>query len=265
MTDPHEERRVDDYWAQVYDKLETQRDDVALLRELIGEAGRLRILEPFCGNGRIFIPLAEDGHEILGMDRSEAMLDAGRAKLRRLPEEVRARVSLRRADVTAEEWPGGFDVVILGANCFYELAAAEEQEGCIRSARAALKPGGWLFLDNNHMEGDLDAGWCRLGETEVRPERACPDGATLVETVTTVWVDRPRRLWRARRTTEVRTPGGEVLRKEWVQQKHPPSTAEMRGWLERHGFTVLQLWGDRKKSAYTDRSGRAIFWARLEA
>ena len=256
---------VDEYWAEIYDQIETQKDDVALLRELIRDFGLMRILEPFYGNGRIFIPLAEDGHEIVGMDRSEAMLESGRAKIRELPDDARKQITLRHADVTTEAWPGGFDLVILGGNCFYELATAEEQKGCIRSARASLKPGGHVYLDNNHMEGDLDAAWCKIGEMEVRPEYTCSDGATIVETVEPVWVDRVSRLWRAQRTVEVRTSEGEtMMRKEWVQQKHPPSTTEMRTWLGEHGFEVLELWGDRKKSPYTHRSGRAIFWAQLK-
>jgi len=259
----NQEPTVDDYWAAIYDQLETQRDDVALLRELICDLGRLKILEPFCGTGRILIPLAEDGHEIVGIDRSEAMLACGQTKIRQLADEARARITLRKTDVTTEEWPTGFDLVVLGANCFYELATAEEQEGCIRSARASLRDGGHVYLDNNHMEGDLDEAWCRIGETDARPGYTCPDGAVVVETDTPVWVDRPRRLWRARRTAEVRMPDGRTVSKEWEQQKHPPSTAEMRGWLEKHGFEVVALWGDRKKSPYTEASGRAIFWTRL--
>ena len=91
-------RTVDEYWAGIYDQLETQRDDVALLRELISDFGQMRILEPFCGNGRIFIPLAEDGHEIVGMDRSGAMLDSGREKIAALPEEVKTRI------VSSADW-----------------------------------------------------------------------------------------------------------------------------------------------------------------
>ena len=52
-------------------------------------------------------------------------------------------------------WPDGFDLVVLGGNCFYELANIEEQEGCIRAAASCSQTRGFLFLDNDHMEGDL--------------------------------------------------------------------------------------------------------------
>lgn len=68
-------------------------------------------------------------------------------------------IELKCADVTVETWPTGYDLVILGFNCFYELATAEEQEFCIYQASRACKPGGYIYVDNDHMEGDLDAAW----------------------------------------------------------------------------------------------------------
>ena len=124
---------VDARIAEIYDQVETQTQDVALVRRLIGGRGALRILEPFCGGGRMLIPLAADGHELVGMDQSRVMLDSARAKLADLAADVRRCVRLTRADVTAAPWPDGFDLVLLGANCFYELATA-------KSRNAALPP-----------------------------------------------------------------------------------------------------------------------------
>lgn len=258
---------VDDYVTEVYDQTETQTEDVRLLRELIGASARLRILEPFCGNGRILIPLAEDGHEIVGLDISATMLDSARRKIRDLPEAVQQRVTLLQVDVTTEEWPGDLDLVVLGGNCFYELATAREQEGRIRQARAALKPNGRLYLDNNHMEGDLDPEWQKdLGVLHENrfPTGTCADGTEVKGTTETIWFHAGERLVRFRRTVEITTPDGSATKKEWVEQKHPPSTQEMRAWLETHGFAIEHLWGDRRKSAYTDASGRAIFWAQRQ-
>ena len=86
---------IDPHIAESYDAYETQTDDVELIRELIGRAGPLRILEPFCGTARILIPLAEDGHAIVGLDQSEHM------------PAMAERINLIRADATAEDWPSG--------------------------------------------------------------------------------------------------------------------------------------------------------------
>lgn len=257
---------ADRYIAEIYDKTETQTEDVALLRLLLRGRGRLRILEPFCGNGRILIPLAEDGHQLVGLDKSAPMLGSAKEKIRQLLQDVQDRITLTQADVTKAPWPEGFDAVILGANCFYELATGEEQEGCIRKAAASLRQGGHLYLDNNHMEGDLAEGWRKPGINENRfPTGTCADGTRVTGTAETIWFDAPDRLVRFRRTLEIVTPDGKATKKEWIEQKHPPSTGEMRAWLDQYSFVIENLWGDRRQGRYTDQSGRAIFWAELKS
>jgi SAM-dependent methyltransferase len=252
---------IDHYIAEIYDQTETQQDDVALIKELLG-GKPARILEPFCGNGRILIPLAETGHEIMGLDLSDQLLSSLKERLQQFPPNVQARAMYRKADVISDDWPTGFDVVILGANCFYELAIPEEQEHCVRAASDALVTGGHVYLDNNHMEGELDPAWCKSGVNEKAfPTGVCEDGTKVSGTIETIWYDRAKRLVRFKRTATIRTPHGKVQVKEWLQQKHPPSTGEMRGWLIKHGFVIKKLWGDRNRAPYTETSERAIFWA----
>jgi SAM-dependent methyltransferase len=248
--------------AEMYDQTETQTEDVALIRRLIGGRGPLRILEPFCGTGRILIPLTHDGHEIVGMDRARNMLGRAREKIARLGPEVQARITLVEADVTQVPWPTGFDLVILGGNCMYELPTPEVQEGCIAAAAAALRPGGLIYVDNDHMEGELDPAWRRPGVQPSFPQGECADGTTLEGSMETVWYDAQRRLVRFRRRVRVTRPDGCVIEREYLQQKHPVSAGEVRGWLEGHGVIVEREMGDRAGHPYTEDAPRAIFWAR---
>jgi SAM-dependent methyltransferase len=251
----------DEVISRFYDQVETGAEDIALIRRLIEGRGRLRILEPFCGTGRIAIPLAEDGHTVVGLDQSLRMLARAREKVVRLPGEVKERISLQEADVVAEKWPGGFDLVILGGNCLYELANPEEQEAVIRSAAGSLNPGGFLYLDNDHMEGELDASWRKPGRQPSFPTDTLEDGTRLEGYWELVWHDQERRLVRARRQLKITYPDGRVVEKAYEQEKHPPSIAEMRGWVEGSGLEVVELFGDRRGSVYSDQSERAIFWA----
>jgi SAM-dependent methyltransferase len=242
---------IEPHIAEIYDQIETYTDDVELIRHLIGRWGPLRILEPFCGTGRILIPLALDGHELVGLDQAQGMLARARTK-----------IALREADVTSAEWPQGFDLVILGGNCFYELATPQEQEQCLVSAAASLYTGGYVYVDNNHMEGDLDESWRRPGVSQGFPTGTCADGTRVASTKETIWYDAPRRLVRFRRGTTVTLPDGNTIQKEYVQQKHPVSAVEVQTWLGSHGFLVEQMYGDRAGSPYTETAGRAIFWAK---
>lgn len=261
---PEKYDAIGGYIAEIYDRAETHRDDVALILSLIGDRDR-RVLEPFCGHGRILIPLAEAGHTVMGMDCSAYLLRSLEDRLRRLPARVRSRVSFRQSDVIADEWPHGFDVVLLGANCMYELATPDEQELCIQAAAGALDHGGYLFLDSDHMEGGLDPSWCRPGvRYGVFPTGTCADGTGIRGTTETIWFDAAQRLVRFRRTATVVTTDGRTHETEWIEQCHPPSTEEMSGWLQKHGFVIEELWGSRHREPYNHDSDRAVIWARRQ-
>jgi len=253
---------IEPHIAEIYDQVETYTDDVELIRKHICGRGPWHTLELFCGTGRILMPLTLDGHELVGIDGAQGMLARAQAKVADLPNAVQQRIILSEADVTVAEWPLGFDLVILGGNCFYELATPQEQEGCIASAAASLKPGGYVYVDNNHMEGDLDESWRGPGVSQGFPTGICADGTRVESTSETIWYDAPQRLVKFRRRTRVTLPDGSVIEREYVQQKHPPSTGEVQGWLEAHGFEIEHLYGDRAGNPYAESSKRAIFWAR---
>ncbi len=251
--------------AELYDQQENFTDDLSLIRKLLEGKGRLNILEPFCGTGRILIPLALDGHHLTGLDQSQGMLERAQAKVSDLPEEVQARITLRQADVTLGGWPAGFDLVILGGNCMYELATPEDQANVIHSAALALNPGGYLYLDSDHMEGELAAAWQTPGEHPSFPSGACADGARLESSMETIWFDAPHRLARFRRRYRLTLLNGQVIENETVQQKHPVSMAEVKGWLEESGLTILSTYGNHNGQPYTDTAERIIFWARKKS
>lgn len=248
--------------AEIYDQSETYADDVKLIQNLIQGSGKLRILEPFCGTGRILMPLALAGHTMVGLDNAAGMLLRAREKIKNLNQDTQKKISLIQADVVDTNWPPNFDLVILGGNCFYELSSPGEQEKCIINAASALKPGGYVYVDNNHMEGELDPSWQILGVRAGFPTGVCSDGTSVESWTETIWFDAQNRLVKFRRLTKVKFPDGNSIEREYFQQKHPVSTAEVQSWLETHGFVVEQLYGDRNGNPYSQESSRAIFWAR---
>ncbi|HEY63475.1 MAG TPA: class I SAM-dependent methyltransferase [Caldilineae bacterium] len=254
---------LDAHVAELYDQLITTTEDIALIRRLIGPRKGLRILEPFCGTGRVLIPLALDGHTVVGLDRAQGMLSRAKAEVEALPPEVQERITLFQRDVLREPWPADFDLVILGGNCLYELATPEEQAQVIASAANALRPGGHLFVDNDHMEGELDRSWYDPPVCErVFPTGECADGTRLESRWRVIWYDAPRRLIRFLRQTRISLPDGSVVEREYIQQKHPVSAIEVTDWLTGQGLTIEHVLGDYEGHPYTDSAPRAIFWAR---
>ena len=252
---------LDHHIAEIYDQTETYTDDVDLLRRLLGKCRSLRIFEPFCGTGRILIPLAEDGHELIGFDRAQGMLDRAGMKIARLPEEVRCRINLHLADVLAVEWPGDCDLVILGANCLYEFDSAEDQEQCIRKAATSLREGGFIFVDNNCRRG-------RVSEEDLHwrgswPTGTCEDGTRIESESAIVEIDPQKNLWVKTRSLRISSRSGEEQRYEQRSRTRPVAMEEVCCWLYEHGFVVLALYGNRQCAPFT-ADDRAIFWAQKD-
>src|SRR5215813_8988647 len=85
----------DNFVADLYDHVTAYRErrDV----DFFVEEARLSggpVLEIGCGTGRVLIPTARAGIEVVGLDLSEQMLGRCRANLASEPDEVRARATL---------------------------------------------------------------------------------------------------------------------------------------------------------------------------
>lgn len=249
------------YIAEIYDQIETYTADIALIRRLLGQRGPLRILEPFCGTGRLLLPLAADGHTMVGLDRAPAMLARARQKLDEQPT-LAPRVTLLQQNVLQEAWSAGFDLVVLGSNCLYELATPEEQQHLVEQAWHSLLPGGHVFVDSDHMEGELAQSWQKQGPLASFPTGICDDGTRVATTSETVWNDNARRLARFRRVITTTSPDGSVIETVLEQQKHPVSGEEVATWLRESGFVIEQRYGDWLARPYRATTPRAIFWAR---
>ncbi len=251
----------DRHIAEIYDRVENESEDLDLIRKLIGHQKAQRILEPFCGTGRLLIPLIQDGHTVSGMDQSLAMLDHARSKIiHQAP--GHERITLIHTDVLAGEWPTGFSIVILGCNCFYELASPVEQRRCVQFASYALEPGGYLYIDNDHMEGDLDASWQFRESVRSPLSGTCSDGTHVENILEPIWFDVTNRLVKFHRMVRITTPEGTSIEKEFIQQKHPVSTNEIKQWLDEFDFKIQDHMGDYSGTPYTPDSRRSIFWAR---
>jgi SAM-dependent methyltransferase len=67
--------------AKYYDLVHAElKDDIPLVLTLAGQ-GKGPILELGCGTGRLLLPLARAGYEVIGLDNSPAMLAKAKARL----------------------------------------------------------------------------------------------------------------------------------------------------------------------------------------
>ncbi len=100
------------------------------------------MLELGCGTGRIAVPIAADGHRVVGLDRSAAMLDRGR----RRAAGANAQVDYREADMRQFELEETFRLVLIPFNSFL-LLEPEQRSSCLSCIRRHLAAGGRLAVD----------------------------------------------------------------------------------------------------------------------
>lgn len=244
--------------AELYDQNETYVDDVLLIRRLIHDRPNLKILECFSGTGRIAIPLAIDGHRVTCLEKSSAMTERARAKTKSLDLRTGGSLKFIEQDILSGNWGSGYDLVILGANCLYELATAEAQKDCINHAFNSLKTGGAVFIDNQNYQG----GWENLpfGKERITFEGFGADGTCGRFSCMDLSFDPATRQLSMKRIKTTKTNGQDV-REEYFAKKRPVIGDEVRNWLEECGLLIVESYGDRDGAPLTQQSDRAIFLA----
>lgn len=117
----------------------TERLERRLVLELIGEVRGRSVLDVGCGDGDLAVALSKAGARVVGIDSSEAMIEAARQRAAR--EGVQAGFQV----ATAQQLPfapESFDLVVaVTILCFVEDAAP-----VFREMARVLRPGGQLVI-----------------------------------------------------------------------------------------------------------------------
>src|SRR4051812_4768658 len=134
--------------AALYDyEYRRRRADVTFYRELANQRRADRVLELGAGSGRVTIPLARDGHHVVAVDQSKAMLGKLRARVAALSQSAAARVKVVAGDLRDFSVGGKFPLVIAAFNVLEHLYTRGELDACLRRVSAHLAPGGAFAFD----------------------------------------------------------------------------------------------------------------------
>ena len=167
----------DSFVAEYYDHIPPYRErpDLDFYIEMGREIGD-PILELGCGTGRILIPLARAGLEVVGLDLSQSMLGVCVERLAREGEAVHSRTHLIRADMRSFDLGRSFRLVTVPFRAFQHLLEIEDQLACLNRIHHHLLDGGALILDlfNPSLQRLTDDRY--LSEYEVEPEFRMPGG-----------------------------------------------------------------------------------------
>ena len=191
------------------------------------------VLELGVGTGRIAVPLAASGIEVVGVDLSAGMLEVAREQASL----VGVRVDLRQGDMRDPPVEGAFPLVLVPFRSMLHMETDADRRAVLRAVAGLLAPEGRLIFDV-----------------------FAPDAADIAETHGR-WLEREPGIWERAdwneetRTLILRVRGGEAeaeMSLAWL------SVPEWRALLEQEGFTVDALYGWFDRSPW--RGGEDSVW-----
>jgi SAM-dependent methyltransferase len=178
------------------------------------------VVELAAGTGRIAIPLALAGYDVIAVDRSTAMLDLLRAKAATAG--AAERIDIRIGELVTPGVEGAYDRVLIPFRSLLHLRDDAERLAALRAAHALLTPEGYLAFDVfSPTPADIAATqgvwYHRDSGAKERADWQRPDGITHVEVE-----------MRGRTTTLLLHP---LPAKRWLEL------------VEEAGFEVVTTWG----------------------
>lgn len=232
------------------------RRDVPFWRTIALQANG-PVLELGCGTGRIALPLARAGVRVVGIDRSEAMLERAWTRLRRYHLEQHLR--LVRGDIRTLPFRGtpGFSAVLAPYGILQSLLRERDLAQTLADVHRVLEPGGTFGLE---LVADLP-NWEEYRKRVSLKGWKGSRGGSHVTLVETVRQDRQKRLTIFDQAFTERR-GGQARTHRFSLTFRTLSVPQISRRLEKAGFTVTALLGDYRGAQWDPRAEVWIVLAR---
>ena len=252
-----------DFVAEFYDHVVpyAERQDIQFWVDAARQSGG-PVLEIGCGTGRVLVPTARAGIDIVGLDLSSRMLSICRQKLSQEPPEVQARTQLVEADMRHFDLGRQFALVTTPFRPFQHLMTVEDQLACLTSIHRHLADGGRFVLDlfNPRLERLVDDRYLKEGDAD--PEFTMPDGRKVVRQQRVVSRDLLNQVQDIELIYYVAHPDGRQERLVHAFPMRYLFRFEAEHLLARCGFEVEDVYADFDKSPYGSKyPGELIFVA----
>ncbi len=247
--------------ADLYDfSYEDFTEDVSFYENL-AQSVEGPLLELGVGSGRVAMPLAQAGYEVVGIDTSASMLAQARRRLKQAGK-VKGSLTVQAGDMTSFDLKRSFGMVFIAANTFQHLLTLEEQLACLRRAREHMEPDGVFSLSVRSPAtvsweeaewAPLQLNWTRedpaTGDVIMKMAAEQPDASRMVRRLTYVY-DRV-------------ASDGSVKRNVFATELRHSTEAEITLLLQQVGMRVTHVYGDYDLSP-VGFGDDLIFVAKLE-
>lgn len=221
--------------------------DALFYRKLAKDSGG-PVLEMGCGSGRVLLPIARAGVEVVGLDGSPHMLAQLRRRLESEKPAVRQRVEVVEADMRTADLGRTFPLLTAPFRGVQHLLTRDDQRAWLRTAARHLAPGGELVFDVFQPDYRYFAS---PPQGVVDVDRTDPASGRPVRRLVSLWQRPEEQTFHMRVEWKIGDPDGDDY------EEHAGDTvmrwftrAELENLLELEGYRVLDVWGDFRRTPH---------------
>ena len=231
--------------ANFYDHVGPYRDrsDISFYVDLAKKSTG-PVLELGCGTGRILLPTAEAGVEIVGLDSSSEMLRVCRQRLVDIPESARANVRLAEDDMCCFDLPDRFELITIPFRPFQHLETVDAQIQTLGCVHRHLADRGRLVFDVFYPSLKALVAENFGEELGEEPEFTMPTGEKVVRRHRVMARDHVNQLNHVELIYYVTFPDGREERHVHAFTMRHFFRFEIEHLLARCGFELVTIYGD---------------------
>jgi SAM-dependent methyltransferase len=216
------------------------------------------ILELGCGTGRILIPLAQAGFQVVGIELYPSMLKVAREKMAELDEPVRKRIKLIQADMSDFSLKQRFNMAYISANTIFHLPRRKQRK-CLECVYDALKPGGEILIDCESHTSMITAQEC-IGLL-CRCDDYDEDGKAVSVRSWITHIDVKSHIMQMRTEVAEKDCNNNISKRTYNNTFHWLDKDEMEQLLNICGFRVTGIYGDWDMRRFSEGHHHMIFAA----
>ena len=230
-------------------------EDVEMYRNFAELSGG-SLLELACGSGRLLLPLAQDGYDLMGVDSSASMLAIAREHLTEAG--VLARCELMQADIRTMRLGRTFRMAFIALGSFAHLTKRSEQQEALTTVRVHLSTGSLFLLDISNADIRYMES---LGGQMLHQGTWQRDDGTMLTHFVSPATATERRMLELTHFYDVYSQGGAIQRTTTTMHLALFERGEVELLLEQAGFTIKDVYGTYDLDPYQVDSPRMIFVA----